>query len=55
MERINEAWREGLDAIAITDHTTPQPDYIDADYNTSYNLAKDVAEEKGILLIKHIS
>ena len=51
-ERIDEAWREGMDAIAITDHTTPQPEYINADYNTSYNLAKERAEERGILLIK---
>lgn len=51
-ERIDEAWREGLDAIAITDHTTTQPEYINADYNTSYNLAKERAEERGILLIK---
>lgn len=53
-ERIDEAWREGLDVIAITDHNTPQPKYIKADYNTSYNLAKTRADQRGVVLVKAI-
>jgi predicted metal-dependent phosphoesterase TrpH len=51
-ERVHEAWREGLDAIAITDHTTPQPRYLIADYNTSWRMARDVAVRRGITLIQ---
>ncbi len=51
-ERINEVWREGLDVIAITDHQTPQPKYIKGDYNSSYNLAKLTAKNRGIVLIE---
>ncbi len=51
-ERVNEAWREGLDVIAITDHNTPQPGYIDANYNTSFELAQAAARGKGITVIQ---
>lgn len=51
-ERVNEAWREGLDVIAITDHTTPQPKYVISDYNTSYKMALNTAEKRGITLIQ---
>ena len=51
-ERVNEAWREGLDVIAITDHSTSQPKYLVADYNTSYKLAKPLAAKRGITLIQ---
>lgn len=53
-ERVNEAWREGLDVIAITDHSTSQPRYIKGDYNTSYEMAKSTARNRGITLIKAI-
>ncbi len=49
--RINEAWREGLDVVAITDHTVPQLDHIKGDHNTAYEMAKPIADEKGITLI----
>lgn len=52
--RVNEAWRQGLDALAITDHIEyrPHQKYLNSDLNTSYNIAKDAADEAGIILIK---
>lgn len=52
--RVNEAWRDGLDVIAITDHIEyrPHSDYTKGDLNTSYDIAKERAEAIGILLIK---
>jgi len=52
--RIAEAWREGLDAISITDHIEYQPhdDVIPVDHNISYELAVSAAESVGIILIK---
>lgn len=53
-ERVNEAWREGLDVIAITDHSTPMPKYVIADYNTSWKMAVNTANRRGIMLVKAI-
>ncbi len=52
--RIEEAWQEGLDAIAISDHIEYQPhrDDVSQNLNRSYELAKQVADKAGILLIK---
>ncbi len=52
--RVEEAWLEGLDAIAISDHIeyTPHSQDIVADHNRSYDLALPVAENLGITLIK---
>lgn len=53
--RVEEAFRDGLDVIAITDHL--EFHYINekkvnsADLNTEYNLAKNLADELGIMLI----
>ncbi len=49
--RIIEAWREGLDYIAITDHSTPMPDNVIGDYNSAYNDALPYAKDYGISLI----
>jgi hypothetical protein len=51
--RVDEAWQEGLDAIAITDHIEKQPSrkFIGGDHNASYEMAKDYAKEKNIILI----
>jgi hypothetical protein len=51
--RVDEAWEEGLDAIAITDHIENQPGkkYITGDHNSSYEIALGEAKEKNILLI----
>jgi hypothetical protein len=52
--RIREAWREGLDVIAITDHieVLPHKNYTVGDHNTSHNIAASSAEMKNIILIK---
>lgn len=52
--RIDEAWKEGLDAIAITDHIEYRPHSKDivADHNRSYELAEPLSKQKDILLIR---
>jgi hypothetical protein len=52
--RVDEAWKEGLDAIAITDHIEKQPSkkYVTGDHNASYEMAIEHANEKNILLIR---
>ncbi len=51
--RIEEAWRDGLDAIAITDHIeyTPHKDYIPADLNAAWNIVNQKAKEKNLILV----
>jgi len=52
--RVEEAWREGLDAIAITDHLEYKAHRGDVrpDNNRAYEIARPVADEKGLILIK---
>ncbi|MDH4203059.1 MAG: Sb-PDE family phosphodiesterase [Phycisphaerae bacterium] len=52
--RIDEADREGLDAIAISDHIEYQPhkNDIPTNHNRPFAIAKEIAKEKNILLIK---
>lgn len=50
--RVEEAWREGLDAIAITDHLEYKYKDVRRDNNRAYEIAKPAADEKGIILIK---
>ncbi len=52
--RVEEAWRDGLDAIAITDHIEylPHKAYIPVDHNAAWKIAENVAREKNILLIQ---
>ncbi len=52
--RVEEAWREGLDAIAITDHIEYKPHSkdIEADQNRSYEIAAPLAKSLNIILIK---
>lgn len=52
--RVDEAWREGLDVIAITDHTSAQPSKknVTGGPNSSYEIAKGTAEDLGIMLIQ---
>jgi hypothetical protein len=52
--RVDEAWNEGLDAIAITDHIERNPSkrFVGGDDNSSYEIARSRAEEKNILLIR---
>ena len=51
--RVQEAWAEGLDAIAITDHIEylPHSQDMDIDHNRSFEVAEPLAEQMGILLI----
>lgn len=52
--RVQEAWKEGLDAISITEHVeyTPHKDDVKPGNLRSYELAKNLAAEQNILLIK---
>lgn len=49
--RVFEAWKEGLDAISITDHQ-PMPRTEMNDCNISYNKALPLAKSKGLMLIR---
>jgi hypothetical protein len=50
--RVDEAWRQGLDAIAITDHIEYQPhkDDVPTNHNRPYELAAGAAKAHGLLL-----
>lgn len=52
--RVNEAWKTGLDVLAITDHIEYKTnrEYISGDDNASYEIARKLADERGIILIK---
>ena len=52
--RVSEAWCGGLDAMAITDHIEyrPHKNFLNSDHNTSYEIAKPVADQVGFMLIK---
>lgn len=52
--RVDEAWREGLDVIAITDHLEYQPHKKDVtvDHNRSFELARSRAATMGLILIR---
>jgi len=54
--RLNEAFRDGLDAISITDHATYNPRNRDVkdDLSRSYELLRAAAERMGIILIPGI-
>lgn len=52
--RVDEAWQEGLDVIAITDHIENNPSkmFVGGDDNSSYEIAKPYADKNNIILIK---
>lgn len=52
--RVEEAWRDGLDAISITDHIEYQPHKKDVptNHNRPFEIAEGEAKGKNILLIK---
>ena len=52
--RVQEAWQEGIDAIAITDHVEYHPHSADVvvDHNRAFEIAKKAAEENNIIFIK---
>ncbi|MCF8224645.1 MAG: histidinol-phosphatase [Bacteroidales bacterium] len=51
--RVDEAWMEGLDAIAITDHLEylPHKDDIKTDHNRAWKIARDYASDKHVIVI----
>jgi predicted metal-dependent phosphoesterase TrpH len=51
--RIDEALRNGLDAIAITDHIeyTPKKDYIPGDLNAAWKITEGYAKERNLILV----
>ncbi|MBN2634481.1 MAG: histidinol-phosphatase [Bacteroidales bacterium] len=51
--RVGEAVRDGLDAIAITDHLEymPHKDYIPADHNAAWKIAQNTAKEYNLILV----
>jgi len=52
--RVAEAWRQGLDAIAIADHIEYQPhkEDVSTKQGRSYELARDSAKAHDLLLVK---
>jgi len=52
--RVDEAWRQGLDAISITDHIEYKPhrDDVSVDQNRPFELAAARARERNIILIR---
>jgi len=51
--RVDEAVRDGLDAISITDHLemTPNKDYIPVNHNAAWEIARLYAKERNVILI----
>jgi len=51
--RIDEALRDGLDAISITDHLeySPKKDYIPVDHNAAWKVAEEYAKERNLILV----
>jgi hypothetical protein len=53
--RVDEAWRDGMDAIALTEHLESQPNEdVIGNRSRSYELAKPMADELGLVLIRGI-
>lgn len=52
--RVDEAYREGLDAISLTEHIEyrPHKQDITADHNRSFEIAREQARKLDLLLIK---
>ena len=53
--RIDEAYREGLDAISLTEHIEYRP-YVNKDmiasHNRTYEIAQSAAQSRGIMLVR---
>ena len=54
--RVNEALRDGLDVISLTEHIDYEgfPDELKRDYNRSYQIATEAAKGKGLLVIRGV-
>ncbi len=53
LNRVEEAYRDGLDAISITDHIEylPHKDYIPTDHNAAWKIAQGAASESNLILV----
>jgi 3',5'-nucleoside bisphosphate phosphatase len=51
--RVDEALRDGLDAIAITDHLeyTPKENFLPVDFNAAWKIAEPYAKERNLILV----
>lgn len=51
--RVDEAIRDGLDAISITDHLeyTPKKDFIPVDHNGAWKVTENYAKERNLILV----
>ena len=51
--RVDEAWKDGLDVLAISDHLEylPHKKYIPADHNAAYEIAGNLAKERNLILV----
>jgi len=51
--RVGEAYRDGLDAIAITDHIEyyPKKDFIPVDHNAAWKISEGTAQEYNLILV----
>ena len=54
--QVREAWRDGLDVIALTDHAEYHPNAPDVriDGNRAYEVASPIAAQLGLLLIRGV-
>jgi hypothetical protein len=52
--RVGEAYRDGLDAIAITDHLeyTPGKAFIPVNHNAAWEISKNTARDYNIILVQ---
>src|SRR5690606_17039300 len=52
--RNQEAWEEGIDAYAITDHIeyTPHQSDVNVNHNRGYELLKESADRSNLILVK---
>ncbi|HDR50802.1 MAG TPA: hypothetical protein ENN90_04150, partial [Mariniphaga anaerophila] len=52
--RVQEAWQEGLDVLAITDHVeyTPHSEDVKVGHNRAWELAQNAAAENNLVFIK---
>lgn len=52
--RVNEAVRDGMDAISLTEHIDYEgfPEVVARDYNKSYEIAKEAADKKNLIVIR---
>jgi len=51
--RVDEAFRDGLDVLSITDHIEylPHKDYIPTDFNAAWKISETYAKERNIILV----